>query len=301
VRDLGVPEHFVGIHVCRRITTARVYTNIGRETQSKVGIDIEVCSVIKVPRFEICTVLNVRLRLLIVDISEDTEIPVSRTITEAEAFAKVERVSGGLHAFNIVEHLVIELQRIGTTGRRFTNTRCAVTDVTHGCIVTYIGVGRDVPQLFFTQSGVETEIKWVNDIYLDNKKIAGILAESFFVCEKFFTVIGIGVNMYTADFPDELCDRAGSIMAEKGSRWELAVAITEELVSLIRALPNKDFMQEYRESSIVLGKEVTFVENGQELGGFAESISDDGALTVILESGDAHVLKSGEISLRVKQ
>lgn len=149
--------------------------------------------------------------------------------------------------------------------------------------------------------GVETGIKWVNDIYLDNKKIAGILAESFFVGEKFFAVIGIGVNMYTTDFPSELCDRAGSIMAEKGSRWELAVAITEELVSLIRALPNKDFMQEYRESSIVLGKEVTFVENGQELGGFAESISDDGALTVILESGDAHVLKSGEISLRVKQ
>ena len=42
--------------------------------------------------------------------------------------------------------------------------------------------------------GVETEIKWVNDIYLDNKKIAGILAESFFVGEKFFTVIGIGVK-----------------------------------------------------------------------------------------------------------
>lgn len=148
--------------------------------------------------------------------------------------------------------------------------------------------------------GVETGIKWVNDIYLDNKKIAGILAESFSVGESFFTVIGIGVNMYTSEFPDELQGRAGSIMAKDGNRSELAIAITEELVSLIRGLPNKDFMQEYRKNSIVLGKEVSFVENGESFSGFADSISDDGALTVILENRDTHILKSGEISLRVK-
>ena len=148
--------------------------------------------------------------------------------------------------------------------------------------------------------GVETGIKWVNDIYIDNKKIAGILAESFSVGERFFTVIGIGVNMYTSDFPDELQGRAGSIMAKDGNRSELAIAITEELVSLIRGLPNKDFMQEYRKNSIVLGKEVSFVENGESFSGFADSISDDGALTVILENRDTHILKSGEISLRVK-
>ncbi len=147
--------------------------------------------------------------------------------------------------------------------------------------------------------GVETGIKWVNDIYLDNKKIAGILAESFSFGERFFTVIGIGVNMYTSEFPDELQGRAGSIMAKEGNRSELAIVITEELVSLIRGLPNKDFMQEYRESSIVLGKEVNFVENGESFSGFAESISDEGALTVILENRDTHILKSGEISLRV--
>lgn len=149
--------------------------------------------------------------------------------------------------------------------------------------------------------GVETGIKWVNDIYFENKKIAGILAESFSVGERFFTVIGIGVNMYTTEFPEELYERAGSIMAKKGSRSELAGAITEELVKLIYALPNRDFMSEYRDSSIVLGKAVTFIENGQSFSGIAESISDDGALTVVLENGDKHVLKSGEISLRVKQ
>lgn len=148
--------------------------------------------------------------------------------------------------------------------------------------------------------GVETGIKWVNDIYLGDKKIAGILAESFSAGDDFFAVIGIGVNMYTSEFPDELRGRAGSIMSDKGNRSSLAAAITKELVSLIRKLPNKDFMQEYRESSIVLGKEVTFVENGLSFNGFAESISDDGALTVVLENGDTHVLKSGEISLRVK-
>ena len=148
--------------------------------------------------------------------------------------------------------------------------------------------------------GVETGIKWVNDIYLKNKKIAGILAEAFSVGDRFFLVIGIGVNMYTDDFPEELRDIAGAIMSKKGNRSELASVICEELIALMRGLPNKDFMREYRESSIVLGKKVTFTENGKVFLGTAESISDDGALTVLLEDQSTHVLKSGEISLRVQ-
>lgn len=148
---------------------------------------------------------------------------------------------------------------------------------------------------------VETGIKWVNDIYLKNKKIAGILAESFSDGDRFFLVIGIGVNMYTDEFPEELRDIAGAIMSKKGSRSELAAVICEELIALIRGLPNKDFMREYRESSIVLDKKVTFTQNGKVFFGTAERISDDGALTVVLEDQSTHVLKSGEISLRVQQ
>lgn len=170
---------------------------------------------------------------------------------------------------------------------------CETVGITSAAAVSTVRAIRKV-------CGVETGIKWVNDIYLENKKIAGILAESFSVRERFFTVIGIGVNMYTVEFPDELRARAGSLMAEKGSRSELAAAITEELINLIHGLPDKIFMQEYRKSSIVLGKEVTFTENGESFFGFAESISDDGALTVVLENGDRHILKSGEISLRLK-
>lgn len=148
--------------------------------------------------------------------------------------------------------------------------------------------------------GVETGIKWVNDIYLENKKIAGILAESFSAAEEFFTVIGIGVNMYTDDFPSDILDIAGSVMSKKGNRSELAAAISEELIALIHGLPNKDFMHEYRERSIVLGKDVTFIENGESFEGLAESISENGELTVLLKNGKNHALKSGEISLRVR-
>lgn len=149
--------------------------------------------------------------------------------------------------------------------------------------------------------GIETGIKWVNDIYLDDKKVAGILAESFFVEEKLFLIIGIGVNLYTTDFPEELCDIAGSLRSGKGDRSELAAEICKELITLILALPDRSFMREYRQRSIVLEKRVTFVENGEALEGFAESISDDGALTVLLDDGKRHELKSGEISLKVKK
>ena len=89
-------------------------------------------------------------------------------------------------------------------------------------------------------------------------------------------------------------------MSDKGSRSELAVAICAELISLIRSLPNKSFMQEYRQRSVVLGQRVTFTENEKLFEGLAQSISDNGALSVLLDNGKIHELKSGEISLRLK-
>lgn len=151
-------------------------------------------------------------------------------------------------------------------------------------------------------AGTNTDIKWVNDIYLNGRKIAGILAESFFVGERRFCVVGIGVNISTAetDFPIELRDRAGSLMADGDIRIPLAEAFARELWALISALPDKSFMDEYRESSAVLGKKIVFAENGIEYRATAKKVFDDGSLEVWLDSGEVRVLSSGEISLRIK-
>ena len=149
--------------------------------------------------------------------------------------------------------------------------------------------------------GIETGIKWVNDIYLDRKKIAGILTESFFEGDRLFTIVGIGINLSTESFPEDIKNIAGSLDADPSLKGALACEICKELLTLIPTVKNGEFMNDYRKHSIVLGKKVIFKENGALYRGTAQSISDDGALTVLLEDGELHILASGEISLRTEE
>ncbi|MBO5884064.1 MAG: biotin--[acetyl-CoA-carboxylase] ligase [Clostridia bacterium] len=151
--------------------------------------------------------------------------------------------------------------------------------------------------------GIETKIKWVNDIYLDGSKAAGILAESF-MGEKegksFKAVaVGIGVNISTESFPDELRKIAVSL-GKLGGRSELAAEITNEFFTLLDKAGERDFsyMNEYRESSLCLGREIRFTENGYTETGVVESIDDMGFLHVALGNGKSKILSSGEISVR---
>ena len=146
-----------------------------------------------------------------------------------------------------------------------------------------------------------TQIKWVNDILLDGKKIAGILAESFFVGEKQYISIGIGVNVSTKDFPEDIRDIAGSI-GKRVDRVKICESIACELYDLCLSAAEGDrsYMNEYRERSAVLGKRVTFVKDGTASEGIATEIDDDGALLVTLDNGDKVMLSGGEITLRLK-
>lgn len=149
--------------------------------------------------------------------------------------------------------------------------------------------------------GIETGIKWVNDIYLGGKKICGILAESFVEGGRLFAIIGIGVNLSTDSFPEDIRNIAASLDTDLSLKGELAAKICEELLTAIPNIKNREFMNDYRDHSVVLGKKVVFTENGEISRGFAESISDDGALTVLLENGERRALTSGEISLRTEE
>ena len=147
--------------------------------------------------------------------------------------------------------------------------------------------------------GIDTGIKWVNDIYLDGKKIAGILCESFFFDEKLFVIVGIGVNLSTESFPSELVGIAGSLKTDHSLRHELGERICKEFFALLPLLKNAEFISEYKKHSTVLGKSVKFTENGVTYNGIAEDILGNGALVVLLDDGSRHTLASGEISLRL--
>ncbi|MDZ4994530.1 biotin--[acetyl-CoA-carboxylase] ligase [Clostridium perfringens] len=150
------------------------------------------------------------------------------------------------------------------------------------------------------------KIKWVNDIFLDEKKICGILTEAtgnFESGRVENVVVGIGINFKTKedDFPDDIKDVAGSIFEGEEpniTRNQLVAEILNELLYMCDNLEDKSIMQEYKVLSFVLGKKVSFLKNNKLNKAKAVDISDEGALVVQYENGDLDYLNSGEISIK---
>lgn len=149
--------------------------------------------------------------------------------------------------------------------------------------------------------GIKTDIKWVNDLYLNGKKVAGILAESFPVGKKRMIIVGIGINLSTSMFPDELRDKASSLGITRASdpalKRELALDFAERLLDLIELGSLTKAMQKYRDASCVIGKKIRFAQGNNEIAGIAENITDSGALILSTEDQEKLTLASGEISI----
>ncbi len=146
-------------------------------------------------------------------------------------------------------------------------------------------------------SGTDTGIKWINDLYLKDKKVAGILVEAVSLGEERYLVIGVGINLTTESFPDEIKDIAASLGVD-GIRNRLAAECISELLQVLDDLSNARIIEEYRSASIVLGREIVYFSGEEKRVGIAKSIDERGRLTVIEKSGEIITLGSGEISIR---
>lgn len=149
-----------------------------------------------------------------------------------------------------------------------------------------------------TVCGLETKIKWVNDIYWGGRKLCGILAESVLGNAGIdYVVLGVGVNVLRAAFPPELSDVAVSL-EEAGARLvdqnRLAAAILNEL----GRCENMDFLDEYRARSCVLGRQVRVIQGTRSYEAEAVDLDQRGHLRVVTAEGETIMLSSGEISLR---
>lgn len=143
-------------------------------------------------------------------------------------------------------------------------------------------------------NGIEPKIKWVNDIFVSDKKVCGILAERFLVNKKPIVAIGIGINLTTADFPSELT-AAGSInlICDKKA---LAEEITQELLSDITY---EKIISEYKKRLFILGKEITCQQNGISCSATAVDVNESCNLIVKHSDGRLETLSSGEISIKI--
>ena len=150
----------------------------------------------------------------------------------------------------------------------------------------------------------DLKIKWVNDIYADDKKICGILAEAVADIENggfAGFAVGIGINLDTRDFPDDIANIADSLRTPDTDRARLAAEIANKLFDFAEKLSEKEFLPEYRSRSYVTDKDIYFIKHGEKTNAHAIGIDDDGGLIVKLENGDITVLRGGEISIRLNK
>ena len=157
-------------------------------------------------------------------------------------------------------------------------------------------------------TGARAEIKWVNDVLVDGKKVCGILTEGSIDCETgllHYAIVGIGINIRPpeGDFPEELRSIAGALPAASGEdlRCRLAAAVLDRLMDFYDKLPGEDCYEAYRGRSCLLGRAINILPLGSEpIPATAIDVEPDFSLRVRLADGTEKILSSGEVSVRAK-
>lgn len=119
-------------------------------------------------------------------------------------------------------------------------------------------------------------LKWVNDIYLNDKKVAGILTEK----NKFGLIVGIGINISTASFPKKISSHVGSIIQGSFASGELDVQLIRAVIQATKTYRSATFLDEYRKLSYLKNKEVTLKLGQKTITGRVVKIDDKGRLVL---------------------
>lgn len=149
--------------------------------------------------------------------------------------------------------------------------------------------------------GLKTDIKWVNDIEVNGKKLAGILCETALkagqsLCE--YIIVGIGVNVYTTAFPDEISHTATSLRLEGSADTDINLLAAGILNNFLRYKDSEDMADVYRRNSCVLNRDVYISRSGFSRQVRALDIDENGALIVQEKDGKVLTLDSGLATLR---
>lgn len=164
-------------------------------------------------------------------------------------------------------------------------------------------VALSIARAIRNETNLKPLIKWPNDLYINTKKIAGILTESSTVevAVKYIILgVGINVNVDSASLPLE----ATSLMNELGKEISMIDFLAKILESIeedyLRFKESHNlllFLKEINELSLVVGKQVKVTLPNKSIEGYAISIDEHGRLLIELADGQTQLLTSGEVSL----
>lgn len=142
--------------------------------------------------------------------------------------------------------------------------------------------------------GLQPLIKWPNDVWVEDKKICGILIENVFSGDKISSsVVGIGLNVYN-DLPEDLHSIATTMLQSSGNVYD----VEEVADRLIAELDKPRGMDEYRAYIGYMGKQATLILGDERVHGTLVSVDDEGGLTVEI-NGKQRRFTAAEVSVRI--
>lgn len=160
----------------------------------------------------------------------------------------------------------------------------------------------------FENFNIKVQVKWPNDIILNNKKLCGILTEMSGELNKVsYVVMGIGINanLDKEDFPEDLRDKATSISIETGNyikRKEFVSILINTFEKLYEEFVEEDNIKTSvsicRDHSLLIGKEIKIINRNEEIFAKALDLDENGELVVEFKDGSIHKIFSGEVSIR---
>lgn len=154
-------------------------------------------------------------------------------------------------------------------------------------------------------SELRPKIKWVNDIYLHERKVCGILTEASFSMENGgleYAVLGIGVNAYEPEsgFPEEIRDIAGAVFTDHQSdmRNRLAGEILNSFMKYYADLDRSSFYESYRDRLMWRGEKIFVISGDKKIPATLLDVDRECRLLVRYEDGSEAAVSTGEISIR---
>lgn len=155
-------------------------------------------------------------------------------------------------------------------------------------------------------SGKEAKIKWVNDIFVDGKKVCGILTEGaidFETGKMQYAVLGIGVNIKKPenDFPSEIQNIAGSVFdtTDKEVSSIIVAEILNNFMNYYKNLASKPFYEEYKKRMFLIGKQLTVYSGKDSYPAVAIDLDEELSLIVKDENDNIKKLNTGEVSIKI--
>ncbi len=142
---------------------------------------------------------------------------------------------------------------------------------------------------------INANVKWVNDVLIDTRKVAGILCEQ--VHNQPLMVVGVGINVYPMNFPDEIIQHVSTLQQNTQQLLDINQIVVDLFLEFNKNLHvhTQQIIDEYCWYNKLMNQRIMFISNQQTLQGVVKTIDHTGALIVSHNSIDHRIVSSKQI------